>query len=315
MKKFISAILITLMVLSTGVVGAKVEQYSILGQYETGDIVENDGDTYICVEHMKTNQCSFGEDYEPGVWSLWEDTWELVDGDVDDEDTTDDEDSDESTDIDLTKNPASPQITTQSKTVSTSSFSLNWEIANNWNPGKTLKIYENNKLIKTTTAKTGDVFEEGSIDFSGKKDGKYAYYLYLCNKSTSEKCTKGNTVTITVKWAKVTDPIDEDEEENEDTDEDNDTPTTTLDRDDFPTFKELPRNRTFTDYEKSLETSLKNDIKNSKLTRTDVRSKIAIIDKWLTLGYSLNRKGQLTGEEKRSILILQMTKKILEKYD
>jgi hypothetical protein len=61
------------------------------------------------------------------------------------------------------------------------------------------KRQENNTIIKTSFAKTGESFSFGTVDIAGKKDGDYNYAILLCNKSGNEKCTKSNTITMTVK--------------------------------------------------------------------------------------------------------------------
>ena len=119
---------------------------------------------YKCFETNGTNQCNFGTDYEPGIGTFWKRTWGVVlDTTVDD--TTDNTSTGSNdTQVDISKAPGTPTIGNQSKTINTGSFTLNWAIAKNTNPGTIVKLSENNTVIKTILAKSGESFSSGTAD-------------------------------------------------------------------------------------------------------------------------------------------------------
>lgn len=323
MKKCISfCIMIALLASPILTWALKIEEYNSNRNYRVWDRVISNEKIYECTENNGTNQCNFWEDYAPGTGTYWKRTWVIVDDTTDDsDDTTDTTDTDTTGDIDISKIPWNPRITNQSKTLNTWSYTISWEMASSENPGTTMKLYENNNLLKSIQAKTGEVLQKGSFDISGKKDGKYTYSVYVCNKSGSERCAKSNSVTITVswvgKWTSTTTTTSTTWTSSTSSTSSTTTTSTSssVKRTDIPSFEKLPRDRSFEDFGKVLEKKLRSEIQSKKLTKQWVRDYITVVDGWIDYLKTINRKWQLTGQEKRTIIILQMMKEILQKLD
>lgn len=320
MKKILSISLILSLLISTFAYATiKVDDYNLQRYYAKGDVVKNNGKYYQCVEHDNTNQCNFGEDYAPGVWPLWDRTWMVVDAtSLNVVNTNNTQTGSNMVVLDLSKIPGTPKISNLPRTLATGNFTLNWWIENNENPGTILKLSENNVFVKTVFAATGESFSHGDMAINGKKDGIYNYAIFLCNKSGSEKCAKGNTLTMTVKGSgntstTTTTTTPTTTTTTNTTNSGSTTTSSTVDRSKVPTFEKLPRDSSFDDFGRALEIKLRSEIRTKQLNAQRVKDYISVVSDWINFLKSLNSKGQLTGQEKRSLIILQMIRDILQK--
>lgn len=83
----------------------------------------------------------------------------------------------------------------------------------------------------------------------------------------------------------------------------------------IPTFAKLPTGTDFNDLSQEIESSLRAKMNAGKITKTDIVESLSKFDTWIRYLSNKNNTVWLTGDEKRSLIIILVMKNVFSKYN